>query len=597
MGEVISEKPSEVISEKPVFVSNFEPSLEAERVLRTGRILGEDETPQRMIERVVQTLFVEPEKKFGTSNIEIEAMMIDFGYLLDNKYIVMSTPVMTNAGRYPDRPLSACTVPPVDLKGDLSKMRELITRFHEDGMGTGFNLTDVDDPVSLLRFLNDVAVEGAESGREDRPVGNMAILSVYHPRIKDFIDAKLYADDKGERWIFNISVDVDQQFMDRAVNDEEYVLMDGTRLNAGDVLRQIARNAHQCADPGLIMLTRMEDDNPTPSIGRYVSTAPCAEVGLAPGESCQFGYLNLGRFVQNGEINFELLEKAIRLLTRALDNALEVSLERYPAEENRRLMGAKRKIGIGVCGVADLLLIRGIPYDSQEAYETIRDLVAFINYISKLESHELAKIRGPFGAMYSIIGNRYLEGEGFIKRKYGQLKTKYVSSGDFLALDQLIKETHLLRNASTTALPPTGRSALVIDASTGIEPLFSLLERDGSINPILRNVLSNQGLLTDVIVGEIRRTGTVKHISQIPENIRRVFRTALEIRPEDHIAMVAEVQRAVDESISKTINLPESATVEDVLRLFLIAYRSGLKGITVYRSGSRRIQPKNLTKV
>jgi len=260
-------------------------------------------------------------------------------------------------------------------------------------------------------------------------------------------------------------------------------------------------------------------------------------------------------------------------------------------------MEAKRKIGIGVCGVADLLLIRGIPYDSQEAYETIRDLVAFINYISKLESHELAKIRGSFGAMYSIIGNRYLEDVGFIKRKYGQLETKYVSSRDFLALDQLIKETRLLRNASTTALPPTGRSALVIDASTGIEPLFSLLERDGSINPILRNVLSNQGLLTYVIVDEIQRTGTVKHISQIPENIRRVFRTALEIRPEDHIAMVAEVQRAVDESISKTINLPESATVKDVLRLFLIAYRSGLKGITVYRSGSRRIQPKSLTKV
>lgn len=580
----------------PTYRSDFKPSVFAEGVLRDGRIISLQETPQHMIERMVATLF-SVEGKFGTSSSEIQKMADEFGTFLDDKKCVMSTPVMTNAGRYENKPLSACTVPPIDLRGDISQIEEVINHFHFDGMGTGFSLNETDEPVRVLRFLNKVAVEGANGGNEDRPVGNMAILSANHPQILNFVPVKTDADQKGEEWKFNISVDASAEFMDAVMQKIPYVLWDGIRLNAAEVMERIARSAHVCGDPGLIFMDRMNRDNPTPGLAPYTSTAPCAEVGLAPGESCQFGYINVGKFLSgdnNRSINYSELELATRLMTRVLDNALEISIDRYFHPTSQHIMRAKRKIGVGICGLADMFIEMGIPYDSDKARQTALDIVAFINYVSKLESHELAKTRGSFGAMILPIGSRYNDEPGFLEQKYGNLETSQVTPAMWQGLGKLIRETGLLRNASTIALPPTGRSGLVIDASTGIEPVFTLVDNNGEVNPLLYSNLKEKGLLNQEMLDQINRSGRIGHIQSIPQALRNMYATALEIAPAGHLEMGAAIQHAVDESISKTINIPESSTPTDIADIYMSAYKKGLKGITVFRANSKRYQPRKL---
>lgn len=580
----------------PTYRSNFKPSILAEGILRDGRIISSQETPQRMIERMVATLF-SVEGKFGTSSSEIQKMADEFGTFLDDKKCVMSTPVMTNAGRYENKPLSACTVPPIDLSGDIAQIEDIINHFHFDGMGTGFSLNETDEPVRVLRFLNNVAVQGANGGNEDRPVGNMAILSAHHPQILNFVIAKTDADQKGEEWKFNISVDASTEFMDAVMQNTQYELWNGTRLNAAELMESIARSAHLCGDPGLIFMDRMNKDNPTPGLAPYTSTAPCAEVGLAPGESCQFGYVNVGKFVSGDNsksINYRELELVTRLMTRVLDNALEISIDRYFHPTSQHIMRAKRKIGVGICGLADMFIEMEIPYDSDEARQTALDIVAFINYVSKLESHELAKTRGSFGAMTLPIGNRYNDEPGFLEQKYGNLGTSQVTSDMWQSLGKLIRETGLLRNASTIALPPTGRSGLVIDASTGIEPAFTLVDNNGEINPLLYFSLKERGLLNQEVLDQINRSGRIGHIQSIPLALRNMYATALEIAPAGHLEMGAVIQHAVDESISKTINIPESSTPMDIVDIYMNAYKKGLKGITVFRANSKTYQPRKL---
>ena len=260
-----------------IYRSSFNPSIEVERLLRQGKIISEIETPASMVERMVSALLA-PEIDFGTSATEIQKLSGTFGQLLDSGHIVMSTPVMTNAGRYKNRPLSACTVPPVNLRRELAQAKNIINQCHQDGMGTGFDLSDTDSPVEVLKFLNLIAVEGEQSGREDRPVGNMATCSVSHPKIEEFIAAKVSADSRQEEWKFNLSVAVTRLFMDAVRNRRQWYFQNGNSIPAFYLMREIAVAAHACADPGLIDLERMQIDNPTPAIGQYVSTAPCAEV-------------------------------------------------------------------------------------------------------------------------------------------------------------------------------------------------------------------------------------------------------------------------------------------------------------------------------
>jgi len=571
------------------FSSNFKPSKRAIKVLQEGLILGPNEKPQEMIERIADSIF-NVEKNFGTPTNEIEKLKKQFGSLIDNKFCILNTAILTNAGRYNKKPLAACALPPIDLLKDFAKAEKIINSYHENGMGTGFDLNQTKDPVKTLKILNKIAIKGAESGREDRPVGNMATLSIHHPAILRFIDAKLNAN--REKWKFNISVDITDEFLQAVEKNSKYSLTNGKKLTAKEVFQKIAENAHICGDPGLVFLHRMNLDNPTPHVGRYTSTAPCAEVGLIPGESCQFGYINLGKFVKQKAINFKKLEKTTRLMTRILDNAVEVSLNNYPLEESKKVMQAKRKIGVGICGLADLLFDLEIPYDSPEARKVSTEIMNFINYISKVESHELAKSRGSFPAM-NDPRCKHITSPSLIGRKYGDLNLQKITNKQWKKLDQTIKKTKLLRNASTTSLPPTGRSALVIDASTGIEPAFSLLDH-GHIHPELIKHLKRHKLWNKKLEAQILADRTLKNIDKLPQRTKQIFKTALEIGYKDHILMAAALQKTVDESISKTINISFDKSPQDVFEIYKDAYKLGLKGVSVFRNLSRESQPRNL---
>jgi len=459
-------------------------------------------------------------------------------------------------------------------------------------MGTGFDLSDTKDPVTLLKHLNQIAVDGAASKKEQRPVGNMATLNVHCPAIEEFIMAKVGADNRGEKWIFNISVNITDDFMGAVKNNTNYTLNNGTKISAKKIFEKIAYAAHQCGDPGLISMTRLNADNPTPLLGEYTSTAPCAEVGLAPGETCIFGYINLAKILVKDPkpvIDFDKLKLIVNHLTRALDTILEYSIKKYTVRQSASIMSAKRKIGIGICGFADMLIALNISYTQHEARALLQDVLNFINYQSKIASIELAKGRGSFTAIYN---SRYMD-RSFLMRKYEKIgTTPHVSINQWEELAKYIQETRLLRNATTTSLPPTGRSALVIGASTGIEPLFSVHTSEG-IYPPLYAFLEKNGLSKDLsIIAGIIKSGSAPKNMQSNQNL---FITATEISPYDHLAMAIAAQGVIDESISKTINLPENTTPPEIEDIYLHAYSSGLKGISIFRNNSRSYQPKQLS--
>jgi ribonucleoside-diphosphate reductase alpha chain len=329
-------------------------------------------------------------------------------------------------------------------------------------------------------------------------------------------------------------------------------------------------------------MDRINADNPIRSHGDYLSVAPCGEVGLLPGETCQFGYLNVAAFYRNGKFIREDFVDIVHLMTRALDNCLEISTELYTLEVSSRVMRARRKIGIGICGLADLFVKMNLPYASPEARKIACDIVALMNYESKLASHGLAKERGSFSAMNDTTGCRYNERPGFLESKYGNLDTLWVSGSDWLSLDTTIRDSRLMRHCSTVALPPTGRSSLIISASTGAEPLFNLKDNSGEFTSVVRECFDRNGVSPD----------SLSDFSDA--KLKSVLKTSTEILPMDHLMMVAALQPVVDESISKTINLPVQASVSDVRDIYTQAHAMKLKGVTMYRDGSSLFQPKKL---
>jgi ribonucleoside-diphosphate reductase alpha chain len=562
--------------------STFNPSTKAEKILRDGKMIGEDESPADMISRVTTTIG-EQELDFTRDEEAAQRFAEQLGAILDAGDVVMSTPVMTNAGRHTEKPLTACTVPTISLGPESrTRLRTEIIHLHEEGMGTGFNLDETADPVETLQFLNGVAIESANSGREERPVGNMAVLSVYHPKIMEFINAKT---DTSEVWKFNISVNLDKAFMDALEAGDYITLGDGASHRAQDIFDEICNAATVCADPGILFLDRMNARNPVPGLGEYKTTAPCAEVGLIEGETCQFGYINVGNFVNvNGEIDFAKISEVATVITRALDDSLQVSQQNMgdPDAAIRNISTQKRKIGIGLCGVADALSIMGIPYDSAEGRAAMQDVLSLINFVSKKTSVQLASERGSFGAMNLLHldgDNRHTEEPSHIENLYGNKTTNTVTASQWQELSEEIRRTRNLRNVSTVALPPTGRSALVIDASTGIEPHFDPLQANERVVAALaKHAQARYGI---DIFDQNART---------PE-VTRLLSSAHSIKPLGHVAMAAALQEFNDEAVAKTINLPHGSTPQDVAETYLAGYQSGMSGVTVYVDGSYNQQP------
>jgi ribonucleoside-diphosphate reductase alpha chain len=576
---------------------HYRPSQRAYETLILGDILSREETPQDFLERVINTVF-SFENEFGTHPVHIRKLAEEFAEYMVQGYVMLGTPILTNAGRF-DAALSSCAIVPVDLRKLNSNTEERIRSYYRQNMGSGFDFSKYENPLALLTWIDELSERETALGQYNRYIGNMGILHISHPSIQQFIEAKRSKDMKH----FNISIDVTEDFMSRAENRESFALANGVKVDAAGLLEQIAENSWFNGDPGLIFLQRMNKDNPFFKKSKYIGTPPCAEMGLAEGETCHFGYINLSKFMINRddvvEVDYKKLERVTQLLTRVLDNAIEYSLSRYPTKKSKDIARMKRKIGIGVCGLADMLIEHKFAYASCEARSLARDVLSFINYVSKYTSVLLGYERGSCLAMKFPSANKYLNGR-FLEEKYASNPTRAVSASDWEQLANKIRKTRKLRNISTTALPPSGRTSILLDGTPSIEPIFSIYT-NGKLNKnialFLSKELAGNKQILEQVCQEALNSGSFQNIEILPSPVRECLKTAVEITSNAHIQMVADLaglHGIIDESASKTVNLPSSATVADVKDIFLASFHLGLKNISIYRDGTKFGQPIDL---
>ncbi len=564
------------------------PPKNVEEMLKENMIIGKEETYDSMCKRVYLTI-AEESRKYGANDIQIKEFANTLETLFKNDIIVPSTPILTNAGRFDDRPLSACSVPPLDYKLDRTKLAELVRDYHKKGMGTGFNFDDSANPVEELLFFNNHASEEFKRKEMDRPVGNMGIISIDHPKVLEFAATKAQKYRNAD-WKFNISINLKSDFMEALNSNGNYKLKDGTTFKAVTLFNEIIKYAHSCGDPGLVFLDRFEEFNVTPQHGKILSLAPCGEISMAHGETCQFSYINLAKFQKNEGIDYTSLRDVVNYTVLMLDNALDISARNIDNETSKNLIEVKRKIGLGVCGFADLLSSLSLPYDSVDAVKLAEDIMSFINYQSKLASINLAKKREPFVAFFDNRTKKEL----IIGRYLGK-NTNTVSETKWKNLYEAV-DKYGIRNVSTIALPPTGRSSMVIGASASIEPHFRLSLSE-SLKDSIKNITLNLGIENqlDKIYDVIERNGSLQSVESLGI-YKDLYKTCLELSPESHLNMVAAFQKFTDESISKTVNLPNYSNPNDVAATYLKAYDLGLKGITVFRDGCKN-QPKELANI
>lgn len=568
----------------------YQPSPSAYQVLVKGRIISPGETPQQMFERVVDALFA-VEAKMGIAPDETIKAKTQFAQFMAEKTFTPGTPTLTNAGRkgYENSALCSCALIPVDLRKPQSSAK-MIKAYYRQNMGSGFDLTPYNDPLKLLVWLNNLAESETATGKYDRYIGNMANLHISHPQIKNFIKAKITR----HLMYFNLSVIINDAFINAAIKGKTFTMMDGRKTSAHNLLELLAHSAWTCGDPSIINLERMNVNNPVSDIAPYISAPPCAEMGLSDGETCQFAYINIFKFATPRGIDYKKLGAVTRIVTRALDNAVEIGLDNFPHPKSTKIARLKRKIGIAASGLADTLLFYNLPYDSNEARKLAKNILSFINYTSKIASVQLAECRGPCEAMRIKKGNKYYK--TYLDDRYG-IGTDTVTQDQWHQLSLRIRETGNLRNICTTTLPPAARVSILMDASAGIEPFFgiptSVDQLRLSIVTFVKKHAPKRGWK---ILNQAVKEGSFQN-TDLQDKLKDCLKTAKEISANGHLRMVAAlvgIGGVIDESASKTVNLPKSSTPADILNIFLLAHELGLKNISVYRDGTYKEQPLKL---
>jgi ribonucleoside-diphosphate reductase alpha chain len=551
-------------------------TVNAMEVLRARYLLRDEqenivETPANLFARVAKVI-AKVDSEYGDDASETEKTFYEMMAKLE---FLPNTPTLFNAGT-PMGQLSACFVLPVEdsLDSIFSTVKNMAL-IEQTGGGVGFNFSRLrprndivrstkgvaSGPVSFMRIF-DTATEVIKAGGKRRGA-MMAILRVDHPDVVEFITAK-----QNPMMLinFNVSVAVTDEFLKALETDGTYWLVNPRsnekvkELRAREVWRLIVHSAWASGDPGVVFIDEINRHNPTPQLGKIESTNPCGEQPLLPYESCNLGSINLSKMVSDKTLNWDKLRETVRHAVHFLDNVVDANV--YPIKETGDITRANRKIGLGVMGFADMLITLDIPYDSEDALKLGERVMAFIEEKAHEKDAEIAARRGSF----PNFGGSIYDG------KYSAF-----------------------RNATVTTVAPTGTISIIAGCSSGIEPLFAISfmrnvlngARLFETNSLFEETAKQRGFYSAELLEEIARTGSVKKIKGVPDDVKRLYVTALDIAPAWHVRMQAVFQKSTDNAVSKTVNLPNDSKDDAVREVYELAWKLGCKGVTVFRYGSK----------